>query len=181
MHIAMEKYIAPALLAAWFLTTAHQSTLADTPYILLGPADQLALDQPRIAIELEEMDSGRVLGPSFVTNTFLLDTGANSILAVDDAITELNANGYRTDGTFFEQGVAGFTEFDVSAPYRFNYAGSDGERLSIENARIMSSTEVSFCPVPGLCSFYGIAGMPTMDRRGHDHGSDQPRGWRRGW
>ncbi len=160
----MGKITAPVCLAAWLVTSAFQVTLAQSPHILLGPADQLALDQPRIAIELAEMDSGRVIGPGFA-NTFLLDTGANSILAVDDAIAELNANGYRTEGTFFEQGVAGFTEFDVSAPYRFNFAGSDGMRLSLDNARIMSSNTVSFCPIPGLCSFYGIAGMPAMDKR----------------
>ena len=160
----MGKITAPVCLAAWLVTSAFQVTLAQSPHILLGPADQLALDQPRIAIELAEMDSGQVIGPGFA-NTFLLDTGANSILAVDDAIAELNANGYRTEGTFFEQGVAGFTEFDVSAPYRFNFAGSDGMRLSLDNARIMSSNTVSFCPIPGLCSFYGIAGMPAMDKR----------------
>ncbi|MCP4189099.1 MAG: PEP-CTERM sorting domain-containing protein [Planctomycetaceae bacterium] len=141
-----------------------QTASAESPYILLGPADQLALDQPRIAMEFEDPDTGQILGPAFA-NTFLLDTGANSILAVDDAIAELNRNGYRTEGTFFERGIGGFTEFDVSAEYNINFAGSDGIPNTITDARILSSTTESFCPVPGLCSFYGIAGMPLMNER----------------
>jgi hypothetical protein len=137
---------------------------AASPYILLGPADELALDQPRVAVELVEPETGRSLGPS-LANTFLLDTGANSILAVDDAIAELNSAGYRTEGTFFEQGVGGFSQFDVSARYDINYAGSDGQILTIAGGRILSSTTTSFCPIPGLCSFFGIMGMPAMENK----------------
>ncbi len=134
------------------------------PYILLGPTDELALDQPRVAIELIDPQTGQVIGPQ-LANTFLLDTGANSILAVDDSVTELMAGGYRTEGTFWEQGIGGFTEFDVSAEYDLRYAGSDGISQQLDRTRIMSSTTVSFCPVPGLCSFFGILGMPAMDGR----------------
>ena len=134
------------------------------PYYTLGPAEELALDQPRIAVEFVDPDNGRIVGPN-LANTFLLDTGANSILIVDDAIRELNQGGYRTEGTFFEQGVGGFSEFDVSAAYDINFAGSDGQRVTIEDARALSSTTESFCPVPGLCSFFGIMGMPAMENR----------------
>lgn len=147
-----------------FASLATQNAEAESPYILLGPADQLALDQPRIAIEFLDPDTGQSLGPG-LANTFLLDTGANSILAVDDAVAELNQAGYRTEGVFFERGVAGSTEFDVSAEYDIAYAGSDGVPYVIENGRILSSNTVSFCPVPGLCSFFGIAGMPLMNER----------------
>lgn len=157
------KLLIPA--AAILLGFAQHSYLsAAMPYIALGPADELALDQPRIAVEFVDPTTGRTVGPS-LANTFLLDTGANGILAVDDAVAEMNSRGYRTEGVFFEQGVAGFTEFDVSAAYNLRYAGSDGVPHVLENVRILSSNDVTFCPVPGLCSFFGIAGMPTMDGR----------------
>ena len=130
-------------------------------YIELGPADQLAIDQPRISINLVDPLTGKNLGPNFASS-FLLDTGANTTLAVDDSIFELNAAGYRTEGEFYEKGVAGFTKFDVSAEYTFVFAGSDGVEHHLDNIRILSSTETSFCPVPGSCSFFGIVGMPVM-------------------
>ncbi|MFC1757227.1 aspartyl protease family protein [Planctomycetota bacterium] len=132
--------------------------------ITLGAADQLALDQPRINIQLVDPNTGVTIGPDFASS-FLLDTGANSILAVDDAILELNRGGYRVDGQFFERGVAGVTEFDVSAEYDLRFVGSDNQDFTIENTRILSSTTTSFCPIPGSCSFFGIVGMPVMDQR----------------
>ncbi len=150
------------LLAAIGLAAAPAA--AQHPQVRLGPADELALDQPRVAVQLVEPDTGRILGPT-LANTFLLDTGANSILAVDDAVAELNKAGYRTEGTFFERGVAGATPFDVSAEYDVHFAGSDGSGGILPRARMMSSNTVSFCPVPGLCSFFGIMGMPAMNGR----------------
>jgi len=137
---------------------------AASPYLLLGPADEIALDQPRVAIELIDPATGKSLGPG-LANTFLLDTGANGILAVDDSVAELMQKGYRTEGTYFEQGVGGFTEFDVSAPYDLRVGGSNGQAITLEDARLLSSTTESFCPLPGLCSFFGIVGMPAMDGR----------------
>ena len=131
------------------------------PQIVLGPADELAIDQPRVAVNLVDPRTGKNLGPDFAS-TFLLDTGANGILIVDDAIFELNSNGYQTEGTFFEQGVAGFTEFDVSAEYDILVSDSNQQIVTIEKGRAMSSTTTSFCPIPGLCSFFGIMGMPAM-------------------
>ena len=150
-----------ALVIGW---NAMPFASAQAPFILLGPADEIALDQPRVAVELIDPTTGRSLGPSFA-NTFLLDTGANSILAVDDAIYELNLNGYRTEGTFLEQGIGGFTQFDVSAVYDVRFAGADGQVQTIPDARLMSSTTTSFCPIPGFCSFFGIIGMPAMENR----------------
>ena len=138
--------------------------LANAPTITLGFADQLAFDQPRIDIQLVDPDTGVTLGPDFASS-FLLDTGANSILAVDDAILELNRGGYQVDGQFFERGVAGVTEFDVSAEYDIRFVGSDNREHVIEDKRILSSTTTSFCPIPGSCSFFGIVGMPVMDQR----------------
>jgi hypothetical protein len=139
-------------------------TSAASPYILLGPADELALDQPRVALELIDPSNGNSLGPD-LANTFVLDSGSNSILAVDDAVYELNSNGYRTEGTFFEQGIGGFTQFDVSAAYDITYAGTDGQTETIPDGRILSSSTTSFCPIPGLCSFFGIIGMPAMENK----------------
>ena len=130
-------------------------------YIELGFADELALDQPRISVELLDQNTGQPIGPDLAA-TFLLDTGANSILATDDSVFELNRGGYQTEGDFFEQGVAGFTRFDVSAEYDIRFTGSDFNTHQIENGRILSSETVSFCPAPGLCSFFGIVGMPAM-------------------
>lgn len=161
-QIEIRRWHVALVLTSLAVCCWAQPIHAESPYILLGPADQLALDQPRIAIELLDPDTGQSLGPGFA-NTFLLDTGANSVLAVDDSIAELNQNGYRTEGTFFERGVAGTKEFDVSAVYDIAYAGTDGVGYVIPDGRILSSNEVSFCPVPGLCSFYGIAGMPMMN------------------
>ena len=48
--------------------------------ILLGPSDGFALDQPRLSFEVFD-DGGFSLGPT-ITNTLLLDTGAERILVV---------------------------------------------------------------------------------------------------
>lgn len=159
----MQKTLSGVTLTLWLVCAASQVE-AGKPYILLGPADELALDQPRVAIELIDPRTGNSIGPE-LTNTFLLDTGANSILAGDDAVSELAPQGYRTEGTFIEFGVAGSAEFDVSAEYHVRFGGSDGVIQTLENARILSSTQTSFCPVPGLCSFFGIIGMPAMNER----------------
>jgi hypothetical protein len=45
------------------------------------------------------------------------------------------------------------------------FAGSDGTPHELESARILSSAEISLCPIPGLCSFFGVAGMPLMRDR----------------
>ena len=115
------RSLALAMLAC---VASSMDTRAAAPYITLGPADEIALDQPRVAIELVDPATGASLGPS-LANTFLLDTGANSILASNEAVADMKPRGYRTEGTFLEQGVAGFKEFDVSAPYNIRFAGGD--------------------------------------------------------
>jgi hypothetical protein len=163
--VARRRSLALTLLACWASSLdAPSPCRAASPYIMLGPADEIALDQPRVAIELVDPATGRSLGPS-LANTFLLDTGANSILASNEAVSELKPKGYRTEGTFLEQGVAGFKEFDVSAEYHIRFAGGDGLPLTLPDSRILSSGTQSFCPLPGVCSFYGIMGMPAMTDR----------------
>ena len=56
------------------------------PYIELGPSDGLALDQPRVTVELFSDPTGdNSLGPT-LNNVFFLDTGANSIMAMKSAV-----------------------------------------------------------------------------------------------
>lgn len=124
------------------------------PFIDVGSTDGLAIDQPRVAVEVISPPSTS-LGPSF-SNTLLLDTGAERILLSGTAVDELNSAGYITEGTFLEQGVSGFTEFDVSAPYQVDFAGSDGIRQTVNSARILSNENLE------LGGFFGLVGMPGM-------------------
>src|ERR1700752_4074914 len=80
------------------------------PWIDMGVKDDFAFDQPHVAFEL--FNGSTSLGPDGagffgLTNSFLLDTGATSTVALNDAETELRANGYITVNTVLEQGVAG--------------------------------------------------------------------------
>ena len=136
--------------------------------IELGPSDNIALDQPRVAIELAaDVDPGpgvqwESLGPSLF-NTFLLDTGASSVLAMATAIADLEQSrlGYDTQGLLLEGGVAGDHLLDVSIPYRFDFAGSNGIRHTLLDAPIMSDATKDFS------SFgpWGLVGMPAMEGR----------------
>ncbi len=130
--------------------------------IELGPSDNIALDQPRVAVELlEDMDpdpmreNWRSLGPDYF-NTFLLDTGANSVMVMASATGELD--GFVIEGQFEELGVAGTHMLDTSAPYRFDYAGTSGIRHTIDPARVLSDAEVDFSQMGP----WGIVGMPGM-------------------
>jgi hypothetical protein len=126
--------------------------------IVLGPSDGLALDQPRVSIQVIDDQTGgdpESLGPD-MSNTFLLDTAANGIMAVGPAESELRSHGYETVAIYDEQGVAGFTPMDVSAAYRLDFAGDSGVRQSISDARILSNSSLNFG------SFNGILGMPAM-------------------
>ncbi len=127
---------------------------AARPFVELGPSDGLALDQPRVGVEFIE-GNGASLGPEF-SGDFLLDTGAERILVAGGALEELEANGYQTDGVIVEQGVSGFTTFDVSVPYRLDFAGSSGDIVTLDGVRALSN------PASNFGSFGGIVGMPGM-------------------
>ena len=138
---------------------------APAAFIPLGPIG-LALDQPRVAVEVADTSgvTPTSLGPASFNN-FLLDTGATSILAGGNPFTpdfsatgELLDAGLVNEGTVEERGVAGTTTFDVSAPYRFDFAGSDGARLSLPDTRFLSNDRVSL-------GFDGIVGTPAMVNR----------------
>ncbi|BCX49609.1 hypothetical protein HAHE_35170 [Haloferula helveola] len=130
------------------------SGFAERPTVTLGPSDGLALDQPRVAVEFLD-DSDTPLGPD-ISNSFLLDTGAERIVIAGGAFSELDANGYQTDGTILEQGVSGFTTFDVSVPYRMDFAGTAGDIVTLNGVRALSN------PTSDFGSFGGIVGMPGM-------------------
>ncbi len=141
-------------LSSLFLLFAVNQAWGQRSHIDLGVSVGIALDQPRVAVEVIAPPSTS-LGPSFF-NTLLLDTGAERILITGNAVGELESAGYVTEGTFLEQGVSGFTEFDVSSPYQIDFAGSDGTRQTVSSARILSNSELQ------LGGFNGLVGMPGM-------------------
>ena len=150
----------------------EERTLLAAGMIDLGPSDNVALDQPRVAVEVltplvddpDYYDSGDwgSVGPS-IFNTLLLDTGANGVLlmatAVDDMVQAPYE--YETQGVFLEAGVAGDHLMDISVAYRFDFAGTDGVRSTLFDARLLSDSENDF----SIFGPWGLAGMPTMVNR----------------
>ena len=127
-------------------------------YVELGPAASIAIDQPRVAMEVYTPGTPDYsYGP--VTNTWLLDTGAQGLLSAGAATTEIKALGYATEGTYDELGLGGTKTYDVSAVYNFDFAGNSGVRNTLENVRILSDDTVSFG------GFGGIVGMVAMVHR----------------
>ncbi len=131
------------------------------PFIDLGASDNVALDQPRVTVEFGDA-FGRSIGPD-IFNSWLLDTGANTILAFKTAIDDMNESPppYQVEGLFNEIGVGGSQLFDISAPYQLDFAGTSGVRQTIVDTRIISDAtrDVSmFGP-------FGIVGMPAMTGR----------------
>src|SRR4029079_7362407 len=85
-----------------------------------------------------------------------LDTGASSIIALNDAVDDLNSHGYVTENQIEEQGVAGFSLLDVSAPYQVKLTDSDGSNVTLQNKRILSGQ------IESLFGTNGVVGMPAM-------------------
>jgi hypothetical protein len=127
--------------------------------VFLGRSDNVAIQQPLVTVEVIDEGSGDPvsLGPE-TFNQLLLDTGATGLVFVDIAAAELEFNGIIDDGDYEEQGVAGFTLMDVSAPYRFDFAGRSGIRNTIQDARILYNSSLSF----SFLGPWGIIGMPVM-------------------
>ena len=159
----MKRFVTFAVSTASLIATwgPPAGVVQATPFVELGESDGIALDQPRIAVEL--IDGETSLGPTF-SNTWLLDTGATTILAGNLAASEMTSQGANlTAGTHLEQGIAGSQLLDVSAAYRFDFADSEGNRVTLpqagEDVRILSS------PTLNLGSFGGIVGTPGMVNR----------------
>ncbi|MBU6276131.1 MAG: fibronectin type III domain-containing protein [Planctomycetes bacterium] len=137
------------------------SASAPRPFIDLGPSDNVALDQPRVTVEFGN-SQGQSIGPD-IFNSWLLDTGANTILVFKTGVDDMNESPppYQVEGLFEELGVGGSQLFDISAPYRFDFAGTSGVRQTLVDARVISDAtrDVSmFGP-------FGIVGMPAMTER----------------
>ncbi|HID74538.1 MAG TPA: hypothetical protein EYP56_00910, partial [Planctomycetaceae bacterium] len=116
-----------------------------------------------MAVELltDAAGTGSV-GPTLF-NTFLLDTGANSILAFATAVDDMDdpPHVYATEGRFEEIGVAGTHYFDISLPYRFDFAGTSGVRNTLLDTRILSDANNDI----SMFGPWGIVGMPAMADR----------------
>lgn len=151
--------------------TLSATSIAGRPYLDVGPSDNVAWDQPRVTVQLLTQDvpngteppSNVIVGPT-TFNNWLLDTGANTTLAFQTAVTDMKEfePRYQTDGKYDEIGVGGTSSFDISIPYRFDFSGNTTyERQKLLNKRIISNpnTDVSiFGP-------WGIVGMPAMTGR----------------
>lgn len=141
-------------------------TLLAVGTIELGPSDNIALDQPRVAVELlldtdpSPGEQWETVGPN-TFNTFLLDTGANSVLAMATAVSDMTPGRYATQGEFVEQGVAGEHPMDISIPYRFDFAGTSGIRHTLDDASILSDPDNDF----SMFGPWGLVGMPAMVNR----------------
>lgn len=136
---------------------------ASGPWIDMGVKDDFAFDQPAVSFELFANDgSGTSIGPDGdggyfgLINSFLLDTGATAIIAMNDAESSMQSNGYVTENTVYEQGVAGYSELDVSAPFIVQLTDSNGSEFSLPSTRIMSGQ------FPDLFGINGLVGMPGM-------------------
>ncbi|MFO0912193.1 MAG: aspartyl protease family protein [Pirellulales bacterium] len=146
------------LAAAWLIVGCCAAPAA-AQFRVMGPvAFGGAYDQP--FVELTMLDNGRELGPTAQRKTFLLDTGANGILAVGGAASDLASQGNFNVGTFDEIGVGGATTYRVSAPYTAKIDGTNS--ITLDNVRILSDPLTNFGEqVP----FEGIVGMPAMVNR----------------
>jgi hypothetical protein len=163
------------------LESLELRTMLSVSMIELGPSDNIALDQPRVAVELikdldpdPDIHNWASVGPS-IFNTFLLNTGANSVLAMATAVGDMLQPPivYETEGLFEEVGVGGRHPMDISAAYRFDFAGTTGERNTYFDVRILSDADNDF----SIFGPWGIVGMPamadrvtTMDMRGWSGG-----------
>jgi hypothetical protein len=139
-------------LLAWLLAVA---TLEAAGTIDLGSADEFTFAQPTVQILVSSSSQTFDISPN---NECLLDTGASGILMGKDASSDLKSAGLQTVANYTDFGVAGSENTEVSAPYTFSYAGSDGVPISLPNVRIQTSQQnFGFYP--------GIAGMPLMQGR----------------
>ncbi|MFI4860861.1 MAG: aspartyl protease family protein [Phycisphaerales bacterium JB063] len=130
---------------------------------LLGEADSLAIDQPRITFGLsDESDPNNplLIGPT-LQNLALLDTGANGILL--GQLSFVDGEDYNqplyngVPAMYNEQGVAGFEQLDVYSPYALRLIDSAGtEFIADDNVIAFGGDDIN------LGSFAAIVGMPAM-------------------
>ena len=156
-----------AMVAAGVVLTGATSAWGQK-HIRLGPSEGLALFQPMVTIELfEDADGNNSFGPAMF-NQILLDTGANSVIVTQTPLSELLDAGAlyekRKDGSdveLMEMGVAGSEPLKILKAYRFDFAGTSGERNTILNARIEGNPLADF----SMFGPFGLVGMPAMVKR----------------
>jgi len=148
--VKYSLYLVFSLLAGWVFVASAGAQ----PRIILGPSDNLAADQPRVAIQLVDPLSETDIGPKLYS--FLLDTAANGIIAAGSAVAEWDQSGYDVEGTYLELGIGGYQVYDVSAEYDLRFFGSDDLSEVLHGVRILSD------PFAEFGNFAGILGMPAM-------------------
>jgi hypothetical protein len=134
--------------------------------IVLGPADPLAVDQPRVGYALLEPGTTSIVGPTpGLNNVASLDTGANGVLLaplayVNEENYEVQTRPDDNDGKvqYYEIGVAGVSALDVFKPYDLVFAGTSGDEHIVSNITAFGTQD----PNVNLGSFSGIVGMPAM-------------------
>jgi hypothetical protein len=136
------------------------------PRIDMGLKDDAAFSQPIVEFELFDLigtsGKGPSLGPDgdpdilFFPNQLILDTGATSIIVMNDAESSLQSNGYVTVNQVEEHGVAGSEPVDVSDDYYIEVTDAAGNVTPLPGTRILSGQ------FPDLVGINGIVGMPAM-------------------
>ncbi len=147
-------------LAVFVVLTTCIALITRADEIVLGPADFLSTDQPRVTIAMEyPVNSGVQVTDGI---EFFLDTGTSGIMfAMGSYNGDPNAYHvqHRTDGSvvqYLETGIAGNQLLDVFEPHDFYFAGDDGNPFELPNVRPYGSIDVD------LGDINGLAGMPTM-------------------
>ncbi|MEM1356231.1 MAG: dockerin type I domain-containing protein [Planctomycetota bacterium] len=162
---------------AWVLLSVLLVGQAMGQAYVIGPSDQLALDQPRITFGLTDEtdpDNPQLIGPT-LQNLALLDTGANGVLLAglsysdgEDYGSPLFPFDYDGNGTidsdeqtaqYAELGVAGTSLLDVHHPHGFRILDSSGQELVITPDNLIAFGDDDL----NIGSFAAIVGMPAMD------------------
>lgn len=130
-------------------------------FVVLGPADALAFDQPRVSFGLFQPGTFNLVGPQLY-NLALLDTGASGVLLGQLAYIwgemyepEQRANGQPV--IYYEQGVGGVVPLTVYRPYDLAVAGDNPwNEFVVTAVRVLGDASLN------LGSFAGVVGMPAM-------------------
>ena len=153
MQRQLNLKIRIAILALWCLFCLPSTRLLAGGYIDLGDNTGATLTQPGVQVEVLRTNGAPFgLEPN---NSFLLDTGATGIITASAATTDLTGLGVQTVAQYNDSGIGGAEMVGITAPYTFQYAGTDGVALSLPNTRLELSQSSFFI-------YSGIAGMPLM-------------------
>lgn len=152
-----DRGIANKAFAAFVLSSTLFAGQALAVEVVVGPADVLALDQPRITFGLtdESTSPATLIGPT-LPGLALLDTGANGILLAQQSY--LDGEDYGFVGIYNELGVAGTSPLNVHDVFGLRITDSD-------NVQKLVGTDIRPFGDDGLSlgSFNAIVGMPAME------------------